>query len=246
MLQSHKPLIGITLDSQEEGSFSARPHFALRKRYFEAISKAGGLGIGIPHITEDIEEYLDQVSALVVPGGGFATPDEWYIDPNEPKPYESSPRLAFDVAIIEAALKRDMPLLCICAGMQILGGILGCKLTPNVNKYLNSSIDHLNEKPAEEYGHAVEVEPNTLLHKIVQCNKFDVNTAHQEAIVEAPDNVVINCKAPDGCIEGIELPNHKFALGVQWHPEFFTTQGEKSFEIIQAFVKCAKDQHQNS
>jgi putative glutamine amidotransferase len=234
-----RPIIGITLDWQKEGTYSKRPHFALREHYFESIYAAGGLPMAIPMLAAGIPAYMDSIQGLLIPGGGFASPDSWYVDLHEPAPYEPSPRLDFDMAILRQALAIDMPVLGICAGMQILGGVEGCRMTRNVHKHIETDIDHLDEKPAEEYAHSVAVKPDTLLAKIVRRAEFDVNTAHKEAIVEVPAHVVVNATAPDGVIEGIELPKYRFALGVQWHPEFFITEGDPNMEIIKAFVATA-------
>jgi putative glutamine amidotransferase len=230
-----RPKIGITMDWQEKGTFSKRPHHALRDQYFDTIFAAGGLPIGLPHLSGGIKEYLQTIDGIIIPGGFFASPSEWYIGNNN-SPYEHSPRLQFDLDMIEESLKAELPLLGICAGMQLMGGLKGCKMTQDINKYLDTKIDHLNEKPAEEYAHSVRVTKGTLLHKIVGCDEFEVNTAHREALVSVADGVVVNAISSDGAIEGIELPAYKFALGVQWHPEFFMEENDPSFKLFKALV----------
>jgi putative glutamine amidotransferase len=231
-----RPLIGITLDIQSSGSFSKRPHHALRVHYFQAVLAAGGLPVGIPHLLEALPDYLEQVGGLVVPGGGFASPDSWYVDLSEPKPYPDSPRLAFDLAVLQQALDRDVPLLGICAGMQELACVSGAKMTRNVAKHHATSIDHLNQAPAERYAHDVTVESGSRLASIVGAGSLAVNTAHREAVVSVPSTVRVAARAPDGVIEAIELPKHRFALGVQWHPEFFTDAGNPHRALFEALV----------
>jgi putative glutamine amidotransferase len=231
-----RPKIGITLDWQEKGTFSKRPHHALRDAYFDVIYAAGGLPLGLPHLNAGVDEYLQSIDGIVIPGGFFASPDEWYVDPDSTSPYEHSPRLQFDLDMIEGALKAEVPLLGICAGMQLMGGLKGCKMTQDVNKYLGTKIDHLNEKPAEDVAHSVKVTKGTLLHKITGLDEFGVNTAHREALVSVADGVIVNAVASDGAIEGIELPAYKFALGVQWHPEFFMAENDPSFKLFKALV----------
>ncbi|MCD6035104.1 MAG: gamma-glutamyl-gamma-aminobutyrate hydrolase family protein [Rickettsiales bacterium] len=238
-----RPLIGITLDWQEKGTFSRLPHYALREHYFACIHAAGGLPVAIPHNAKAIPDYLSLVDGLLVPGGDFGLLAKWYIDPNEPKPYAASPRLEFDMAVIKGALAREIPLLTVCAGMQIMGGMMGCKLTANINNYCNTSIEHHQEARRGEYVHPVNLVPGTQLKKIVRAGEsFGVNTCHREAIVQVPKNgkVVVNAVAPDGIIEGIELPDYKFALGLQWHPEFFYEDDNPHLRIFKALVKEAK------
>lgn len=235
-----RPIIGITLDWEEKGTFSKRPYYALRESYFDIIYKAGGLPVGIPYISGAISGYLSNISALVVPGGDYALQRDWYVNPDEEKPYPPSKRLEFDIEIITQALAKDLPLLGICAGMQVMGCVLGAKMTPNINNYLNTKINHLNHKPAEEFAHDVHVERNSLLYKIAGADKFPVNTAHVEAIVSTPEEILVSAKSADGVIEAIEIKNKKFALGVQWHPEFFMNENDPSFLIVKALVDMVR------
>lgn len=229
--------IGVTLDIAPSGSFSKRPHYALRVHYFDAVSYTGALPVPVPHLSDRIEDYLDNIDGLLVPGGGFASPKDWYEEPGADMPYEPSARLQYDLAVIEAALKRDMPVLGICAGMQLMAGLRGCKMTHNVHTRYDTAIDHMNGAPAEEYCHAVHVVSGTLLAEMYGAeNAPDVNSAHCEAVVSCPEGVIISATAPDGVIEAIELPQHRFALGVQWHPEFFPGQEP----VIPALVKAAR------
>ncbi len=236
-----RPIIGITLDWEEQGTFSKRPYYALRESYFDIIYKAGGLPIAIPYVYEAIDDYLSRIGALIVPGGDFAFKPEWYINPDEEKPYPPSKRLEFDIAIVKCALEKNIPFLGICAGMQVMGAVSGAKMTPNINKYLGTSIDHRNHTPPEQFAHEVKVEKNSLLYKITGKNNFPINSAHSEAIVETPANILVSGRAEDGAIEAIELPDKDFAIGVQWHPEFFTSdQTDPSFLIVKALVDKAR------
>ncbi len=234
-----KPLIGITLDWQEKGTFSKRPHYALRHHFFHAIRVAGGVPIGIPYEFELLPEYVERLDGLLTPGGNFASPLDWYVPSEEPLPYEPSPRLDFDLAIIKAMLESGKPVLGICAGMQLLAGLFDCKMTRNVHSYYNTKIDYLNEKPAEEYAYELSIEPDTLLASIVGNRNIGANTAHREAVVEVPENVIVNARSPEGVIEGIEIPKYKFALGAQWHPEFFVDEKTPHLKIFEAFIKAS-------
>ena len=235
-----RPLIGITLDYQESGTFSKRPHYAVRTIYFAAVEAAGGLPIAIPHLADRLPDYFRMIDDLVIPGGTHASPESWYVDLHEPAPYEETPRAAFDSAVVEGALERDLPLLGICAGMQELACVAGAKMTRNVHKHHKTSIDHRQGSTADRYAHDVTVEPGTRLAQIVGAGKMEVNTAHQEAVVSVPDDMTISARSPDGVIEAIELPAQKFALGVQWHPEFFLEAGNKHRKVFEALVSAAK------
>lgn len=178
-----RPLIGITLDYQHSGSFSPRPHYAIRDSYFNAVNAAGGTPIGIPFMGTLVDEYLDRVTGLIIPGGDFALDSNWYIKGDKPG-FEATPRLAFDIEIIGKAIDRNIPLLGICAGMQIMGGMHGCKLTSDINKYISTRLCHSYGVTAEEYAHDVEIVDGSLLSKITGKKSMLTNSRHKEGIVE--------------------------------------------------------------
>lgn len=234
-----RPLIGVLLDHQDAGSFSTRPHYAIRTAYFDAVYAAGGLPFGIPYIEAAITDSLTRCDALVTPGGSYPFPNEWYGDAPE-TPTAPHPRFAFETALTEAALAADMPLLGICAGMQVIAGVLGGRFYRDVSDDPGTEIDHLNEKPAEQTAHEVTITPGSRLHRILGRDAISVNTAHREALKAAPNGLTVNAIAPDGLIEGIEVPGRRFCLGVQWHPEFFATDGNPNFELFGALIAAAR------
>ena len=233
-----KPIIGVTLDfaegSEQAGSFSKRDYYAVRESYFDAVKACGGIPVGVPFQADLIADYLDLVDGLIVPGGDFALDPEWYVDGDAPQ-FPPSKRLEFDVEIISQALKRDMPILGICAGMQIMAGMHGAKLASDIQKYSKTGASHRGEDP-NKYAHNVIVESDGLLEAIAQVQEFGVNSHHAEGVVEVVDPVRISGMAGDGVIEAIEIAGKKFALGVQWHPEFFLDPDDNNFEIIKALV----------
>ena len=234
-----RPLIGILLDYQEQGSFSKRPHYALRCAYFDAVWKAGGLPVALPYITDAWDDYLDTVAGVIVPGGFYPFPEVYYggeVVVAEPP----HPRHVAEVPLVRAAIDRDVPLLGICAGLQVLAVVEGASLIRDLKSEIKSPIDHLNEKPAEQAAHAVAVTQGTLLHRIVGRDEMMVNTAHNEAPRRLPPSLVVNAVAPDGVIEGAERPDRRFCLGVQWHPEFFLEDGDPCLALFQALVEAAR------
>lgn len=235
-----RPLIGILMDYEEAGSFSARPHYALRCAYFEAILKAGGLPVALPYLEDARDDYLERCDGLIVPGGFYPFPAALY--GRKPAPNETvHPRYAFETGLTRAALDRDLPLFGICAGLQVIAAEVGGTIYADVHEEPGTDIDHLNGRPAEEAAHGVAITPGTLLHRITGTERLDVNTAHREALRAAPDGLIVNAVAPDGIIEGIELPDRRFCLGVQWHPEFFLNDGNPHLALFQAFVQAAAD-----
>jgi putative glutamine amidotransferase len=229
-----RPTIGILLDYADSGSFSSRPHYALRTAYFDAIWQAGGLPVGLPYIDAARTDYLDKLNGLVVPGGFYPFPAEVYGD--APDGLSVHPRYAFERTLMDAALDQDLPTLGICAGMQVMAAARGATMYRDIANDLDCAVDHLNEKPAEEAAHAVSIAPGTKLHSIAGAETIDVNTAHNEALKDIPPTIVVSARAPDGIVEAIELPDRRFALGVQWHPEFFLSAGNPNASLFKHLV----------
>ncbi len=233
--------IGLLMDYEAEGSFSSRPHYALRTVYFDAIWRAGGLPVAVPYIEDAIDTYLDTCAGFIFPGGFYPFPELLYGD--APATNEDiHPRYAFEIQLMGKILENRVPVLGICAGMQVIAGARGATFYRNIKAEAGTDFDHLNAKPAEQTAHGVRVSQNTLLHRIVQADELQVNTAHNESIKSVPEDVLVNAVADDGIIEGVELPDQAFCLGVQWHPEFFATPGNPNFRLFEALISASSGQ----
>lgn len=237
-----RPVIGVVLDYEDSGSFSSRPHFALRCAYFEAINAAGGLPVGLPYLKDSVDKYLNCINGLLIPGGFYPFPTTIYSGDSGGKNKSQliHPRYAFESYITQAALENDIPVLGICAGMQVLAASEGALLHASIRDEVDTIYDHLDEKPAEKLAHPVRIEPNTQLHEILKVERMEVNTAHNEALKTLPETVTLNAWAPDGIVEGVELPRYRFAIGVQWHPEFFIKKEGPNLRLFQAFLSACR------
>ena len=227
------------LDYSSQGGFSSRPHHALRCSYFEAINLAGGLPVGLPYLSEAIGDYLDYIDGLLVPGGFYSFPSNLYGQAQHGDEI-IHPRYAFENALTLSALQCDMPVLGICAGMQVLAAARGALLHKSIDRELHTLYDHLNERPAEEPAHPIKIEHGTQLHTILGVEHLDVNTAHNEALKTVPETIMVSAWAPDGIIEGIECLDQQFAIGVQWHPEFFIEREGPNLKLFRAFLSACQ------
>ena len=233
------PTIGLTLDSEEPGGYSNQPWYAVRQNYCATVDQAGGLPLLLPHASDRAAAYLDAIDGLIVTGGHFD------VDPllfGDSKRHETvklkEGRTDFELAITRGALERDMPILGICGGQQLLHVALGGTLIQHIPDEVEGALAHEQPNPRTEPGHTVRVERGTLLHRIVDTEELDVNSAHHQAAKDSPNGIVINAVAPDGVIEGIEAPEYVFCLGVQWHPEYEISSGDS--RIFQAFVAACR------
>jgi putative glutamine amidotransferase len=234
-----RPIIGVTLDAEEPGGYSKLPWYALRKNYFAALAEAGALPIALPHHAELAEAYLDRIDGLLITGGAFDVDPSLYGDGStHPTVTLKAGRTDFELAVTRGALARDMPVLGICGGEQLLAVALGGTLVQHIPDSIQTEIEHEQPNPRNEPGHEVAIAEGTLLARIIGKPRMAVNSAHHQAVATPGAGARVNAVAPDGVVEGLEHPGHRFALGVQWHPEYAVDPADPL--IFAAFVEACR------
>jgi len=233
------PVIGITLDSEQPGGYSKLPWYALRENYAERVAAAGGLPLLLPHHPEQAQAYVERIDALIVTGGNFdVDPALFGAATRHAKVTTKDRRTAFEIAVLREALARDMPVLGICGGQQLLNVVLGGTLIQHIPDEVEDALAHEQPNPRTEPGHAVRVVEGTLLHRVTGRAEMQVNSAHHQAVKEVAVGIVVDAVASDGVVEGIEDPKRRFCLGVQWHPEYGIDPGDA--KIFAALIEAAR------
>jgi len=234
-MSEQRPIIGLTADAEDGGGYSALPWYALRRNYADAVAEAGGLPLILPHRPELAGAYLDRLNGLVVTGGAFdVDPALFGAEARHESVTLKSGRTDFEMAILKGALDRNMPVLGICGGQQLLAVALGGTLIQHIPDAIPNALAHEQPNPRTEPGHVVTIRPDTLLGRITGQTSAAVNSAHHQAVERVPPNVIVNAWTEDGVIEGIEEPVRRFCLGVQWHPEYAIDPADTA--ILRAFV----------
>jgi putative glutamine amidotransferase len=232
------PVVGITLDSEPAGGWSKYPWYAVRENYCAAVVEAGGLPVLLPHEPDKAEAYLERIDALLVTGGAFDLDPALFGAATRHETVRTKDRrTAFEAAVTRGALERDLPLLGICGGQQLLNVVLGGTLIQHIPDEIENALAHEQPNPRHEAGHAVAITADGLLKSICKTAEMPVNSAHHQAVKAVGPGVTVNAVAPDGVIEGIEAPAYRFCLGVQWHPEFAIGPGDSA--IFRAFLAAA-------
>lgn len=230
-----RPKIGVTLDSEQPGGYSKFPWYALRENYCSAVAASGGLPLALPHEPEMVDHYLQEIDGLIVTGGAFdVDPALFGAQVKHSSVVTKARRTQFEWDITKGALARNIPILGICGGQQLLNVVLGGTLIQHIPEEQPSDIAHEQPNPRNEPGHKVKLEQGTRLAHICGAQDLLVNSAHHQAVKDVGPGIKINAYAEDGVIEGIEDPNRPFCIGVQWHPEFFISLGDK--RLFESFI----------
>ncbi len=245
LLNPSKPIIGIATDYSEENTYSQYPWYALRENYTTAIVKAGGIPILLPHVESALESYLQIVDGLLFIGGDFDIDPSVYGESTQTDKIKiNKKRFNFEYELCKIALKQKLPILGICAGQQLLNVIYGGTLIQHIPDHIGSPIEHTQKIAKHLASHKVKITQDSLLYEILKVEEIEVNSTHHQAVKDIGKNVKVNALAPDGIIEGIEITDYPFALGVQWHPEYIVTPYDQL--IFDYFINfCAKTKKQS-
>jgi putative glutamine amidotransferase len=218
-----RPVIGITPDVGETVGRPGRPslpRYELKQAYADAVLAAGGLPVVLPYADDEsaAAEAIELCGGVVITGGAFDIPAELYgAAPGDRMGPLKPGRTAWEQRVLRAALQKDLPVLGVCGGMQLLAVELGGRLYQDIRGEVPGALDHEQKGDPREPDHAARVMPGSDLAAIVGKSEIQVNSTHHQAVSDAGRGRVC-ALAPDGVVEAIELPG-KFALGVQWHPE---------------------------
>jgi putative glutamine amidotransferase len=228
-----RPLIGITAHVAlvSDGGVEVRHHVA-NVAYSKAVLKAGGVPVLLPMVAAaDAALFLDRIDGLLVTGGDDVNPDQYgaAVDP-QTKPADPE-RDVFEIALVEAAVRNDRPMLCICRGVQVLNVALGGTLDQHHDEHF-----HLEQYNVD--AHRVHVDAGTMLAKVVGATELGVNSLHHQALADIAPQLRVVAHSDDGLPEGVEVADCAFALGVQWHPELLRHRPEH-LALFEALVAGA-------
>ena len=225
---THKsqPIIGITGNFGEKGC-------ELAEGYFRSILEAGGVPMIIPPYEDKdaLLSTLDHIDGLLLSGGGDINP--LYLG-EEPSPalHSINPKRDLpELLLVKLAYDKQIPMLGICRGIQMLVAALDGKLHQDLATDLPdvSLLKHSQDLPREYASHHVTVEEGTVLEQIFKGEReLFVNSFHHQAVAAPGSHLKVSAIATDGVIEGVESNEHKSIVGVQWHPECFILRGDRS------------------
>lgn len=234
-----KPLIGISADKHR---VDGRDWNYQTNDYFRAVQLAGGIPVLLPYIETEAEgaELLDRIDGLLL-SGGVDVDSLIFGEMPHPKMGAVAPeRDVTELILIKQALERDMPILGICRGHQVLAIAAGGTIWQDLPDQVPSALKHAQNAPRWFPSHPVTIMPGTKLAALLGEGERRVNSFHHQAVKRVPHGWVASAIAPDGINEALELPGKKFVISVQWHPENFAGRPGYNFDkLFQAFIAAA-------
>ncbi|MCY4402758.1 MAG: gamma-glutamyl-gamma-aminobutyrate hydrolase family protein [Candidatus Poribacteria bacterium] len=230
-----KPKIGIPVVDRDGNH--------MFKNYITTIEEYGGEAHLLIRGCGNAKDFVSQIDGLLLPGGGDIHPDyfnqEWHpeiINVNED-------RDELEISIFEEAFNQDIPVFGICRGIQVMSVAMGGSLYQDIEtEYPQEAVTHPSIS-AKDSRHNIEIEPESVLGKIIGESAEEVNSAHHQAVDDIGEGFVVTARSEDGIVEAMENPSKQFMVGVQYHPERMT-QNEKFREhrrkLFEAFLSSIK------
>jgi len=246
------PVIGISCfcNLGKKGT-DETPYYRVSRNYIEPIIKCGGIPFIIPSfISESLsEKILNIIDGLVMTGGcGSSDKDDRIEVKEKPRTLrgQNERRYIADRYLIEAALKRNMPLMGMCRGMQMIcetaGGNLNYKFLDEMN---TGGVLHRQENSGNVPTHMINLEEGSQLQRILGVPEIKVNSFHNQFCAEPGKNFKVSAWAKNKIVEAIESPIYRFVLGLQFHPEEMFNDYPVFIKIFEAFLKKSRE-YQNS
>lgn len=213
-----RPIIGITtyLEPVRWSVLLDGPAVVLPISYVDAVERAGGRPVLLPPLASGAAEAVDTLDGLVLAGGADIDPARYVSEPAAETASIRPERDEAEIALLRHALDRDVALLGICRGMQLLNVVHGGDLVQHLPHVVNH--DGHRESPAAFSDHGVDVAEGSLLAGLVG-RRVSVKSHHHQGVGRIGDGLVASAWADDGLVEALERSGHRFALGVLWHPE---------------------------
>jgi putative glutamine amidotransferase len=213
--------------------------------YRQAILHAGG-EVRILEPGDDPVEQLQHIDGLLLAGGSDIAPGRYGEEPHPTVTDVDLERDAFELSIVGEARRRDVPILAICRGIQVLNVAAAGTLVQDIPSQVPGGVEHmLTSPPHESYelAHEVWFEKESLLGRLMRerlsdADTCEVNSRHHQAVKQLAAGFKVSATAPDGVVEAIEDPAARFCLGVQWHPENFWRTGEFR-PLFEGFLEAA-------
>jgi putative glutamine amidotransferase len=236
------PLIGLTSTrvTNRFGFLSSE----VKEAYTQAVARAGGMPVIIPLGLPEagLRESLTRLDGLLLTGGGDIAPERYDSRPHPLVAEVDRGRDQEEIQLFHDAMQMELPILGICRGLQVINVASGGTLYEDILDQRPDSFKHQYsiEKPRTYLAHTVQLDGSGRLPSILGGPEIQVNSLHHQGIRRLAPGLEATACAPDGLIEAIEVPDHRFALAVQWHPEWMQDDAGMR-RLFEEFVRAASE-----
>ena len=236
-----KPLIGITCGSSGSDRNTKVPQDRLNCAYSRAVMAAGGLPVILPNLAEPrVElEILDRLDGLLLSGGADIAPRHYGQQPFNSSVEIDETRDVTEIPLAREAVRRDLPVLGICRGIQTLNVALGGTLVQDLAIQKPTEVRHRQTEPRGTTTHPIEIDTCTRMEAALGANRVRVNSLHHQALDRIAEELKATAFAPDGIVEGVEIREARFIVAVQFHPEELISESPEARRLFASFVEAA-------
>ena len=238
--KSKRPLIGCTTYRKQVNQLEV---IGLNAPYIGAITAAGGIPILIPLSLDDDawRAVFDRVDGLLLPGGGDIDFRRYSNEQQAELRAIDQDRDRLELALTQTAVAEQKPFLAICRGHQVLNVAMGGTLWQDIYSQMPNAVMHdfSRSYPRHHIGHTVTVTAGSKLAHLLPDRTIPVNSIHHQGVYELAPGLAVSARSEDGLIEGLELPDHPFAIGVQWHPEGMYQHYPMMLSLFKGLVAAA-------
>jgi len=235
------PIIGIT-PSAGNNSLGVRT-YNIAADYTRAVERAGGIPVILPLHIEKIDALLDALDGVVFSGGGDIDPVLFNQEQHETASGLDDERDTFEIALMKAAFERDMPILAICRGLQVMNVERGGTLIQDIPSQVETDTQH-NQR-AEGIGEhdmfqtATIADGDNPLVRAMGAGIANINSFHHQSVGDVAPGLDVVATSDDGIVEAIYAPASRFAVGTQWHPERLAANHAEHQQLFNDLITAA-------
>ncbi len=216
------PLVALTTGLDPEGGDHGKPRVAIYAAYLEILQRVRLTPVLVTpaHGPDDVAALLDASAGLILSGGGDIAVELYGEAPSAELLEVDPDRDTMEMRALELALERELPILGICRGLQVLNVYFGGTLYQDLPGQFGDEVAHEQPGPWGTHQHEARLTEGSLLHGILGgFEPLRVNSYHHQAVKDLGVGLTCTARAEDGLVEGVEATGHDWVVGVQWHPE---------------------------